>query len=406
LSTREAPNTTRLAIDLFCHGARIDPSALAAGAERSLRRTRAGLGSGLEVVLPGRRKDQWINVPVDEAFAAASPYSLVGTDSGLALRDSRDGVAHPVTLPEDPEWYDERTSRGLLMADVGVMQGTYLGVYVGPVCGFWAGRGDGACHFCTTGRNVGENEAAEKTVEDVVETALAAKRESGITFVHLNAGYRGESTLDGVEPYVRALKEKVGVLVGVQATPARDLSRYDRLRELGVDHVSFCYEFHDTEVFEQYCPGKAKALGQDTYFRAIEYCARLFGRGACSGEIIAGVEPLETTLKAIDWIASVGAFPTVCVFRPTIGSKMESHPSPAPADMEVALREVWEACRRHLVPLGLAPNIEVSLIVNPLDTRELVEHPGIGDRAWRAALAVGRVALRPVFERRMRPRAP
>src|SRR6185436_685570 len=172
-----------------------------------------------------------------------------------------------VRIPSEPAWYARRTSSGREMTQVGVLQGTYLGVYVGGVCAFWAGQGKDACGFCTTGKNVGDADALVKSVDDVVETAIAAKRESGVTFVHLNTGYAGEATLDVVTPYVKALKERVGVLVGVQSTPTLDFARYDRLKELGVDHLSFCYEFHDPEVFARWCPGKARTLGQETYFR-------------------------------------------------------------------------------------------------------------------------------------------
>ena len=40
-----------------------------------------------------------------------------------------------------------------------------------------------------------------------------------------------------------------------------------------------------------------------------------------NGEIIAGLEPPEDSIRAIDWITSVGAIPTVCVFRPLIGTE-------------------------------------------------------------------------------------
>mgnify|MGYP001146785952 FL=1 len=40
---------------------------------RQILRTRAGLGSGLELILPG---GLWTNVPVTENFAASSPYVL------------------------------------------------------------------------------------------------------------------------------------------------------------------------------------------------------------------------------------------------------------------------------------------------------------------------------------------
>jgi hypothetical protein len=406
----QSDNPARLALELYCRGVRIDSSCRLEEHARGIQRTRAGLGSGLELCLPGPRKLHWVNVPVVEKFVERSPLMIVlreGTASEPDYRviDTRDGSEHPVILPPTPEWYSSKTSRGIPMDQVGVLQGTYLGIYVGGIGAFWAGGGHDACGFCTSGENVGVEEELEKTVSDVVETARAAKNESGITFVHLNAGYAGPETVLALEPYVRALKEEVGILVGVQATPAPDLSLYDRLHALGVDHLSFCYEFHDPDVFRSLCPGKARAIGQDTYLRAIEYCAQLFGRGSCSGEIIAGVEPIATTVEAINWIASVGAFPTVCIFRPLKGATMEHVSPPDPGDMEMVFREVWNACRRHHVPVGMAPNIEVSIVMTPDDTADLVDDGGVADRVWRAALAAGRVVARPVFSSRMRPRS-
>ena len=50
---------------------------------RPILRTRAGLGSGLEAVLPG---DLWTNVPVVEPFAAESPYTVHHVDGRCELR--------------------------------------------------------------------------------------------------------------------------------------------------------------------------------------------------------------------------------------------------------------------------------------------------------------------------------
>ena len=46
-------NSCELEIDLFCNGLRIDPSCRLEEDARMVARTRAGLGSGLELVLPG-----------------------------------------------------------------------------------------------------------------------------------------------------------------------------------------------------------------------------------------------------------------------------------------------------------------------------------------------------------------
>ena len=286
------------------------------------------------------------------------------------------------------------------MSRIGVLQGTYLGIYINPMCAFWNYSPPLNCRFCTTGANVGSCESAVKTVDDVVETCHAARDASGVTFVHFNGGFQGSAGLRAAEPYVRAIKENVGLLVGVQLTPEKDFTAYDRLIDLGVDHFSFCLELFDPDWFARICPGKARMLGQDLFLEAMDYCAARMPRGAVSGEIIAGLEPIDSTLAAIERITSVGAFPTVCVFRPTVGSDMEDWPPPDYDDMRRVLAAVYDACRRHRVPIGLAPNIEVSLVVNPDDAALLAPRtPGmIAYEAWRRAL---RLAARPVFSRRM-----
>lgn len=81
-------------------------------------RTRAGLGSGLELILPG---GLWTNVPVAEPFAARSPYVIARTVSGYVVRHEKEDVA-PVRLsprPPPERWHrlesrshDDRHSPG------------------------------------------------------------------------------------------------------------------------------------------------------------------------------------------------------------------------------------------------------------------------------------------------------
>jgi hypothetical protein len=205
-------NACELEIDLFCTGMRIPDDVSLAGV-RGVSRTRAGLGSGLEVVIPAGSvlKDEiWVNVPVVETFARTSPYRLIGgPDAGYAIVDERDRTTYPVRLPAEPTWYSRLTTSELPMGRIGTMQGTYLAIYVNPVCAFWNYSPPVNCLFCTTGQNVGANESAVKSVSDVVETCWAAKEESGVTFVHLNGGFQGSRGLEFVKPYVKAIKEKV-----------------------------------------------------------------------------------------------------------------------------------------------------------------------------------------------------
>ena len=406
-------NPCELEIELLCRGARIDSSCTLQRDARGFHRIRAGLGSGLELVIPGDLKDVWCNVPVEEGFVGSTPLVLRKDGGQYLVVDERDRHEYRVWLPPEPAWYGRTTSRGTPMTAIGVLQGTYLGVYISETCRFWDPGNDRHCKFCTSGLNVGKAEALRKSVEDVAEVALAAKQGSGVTFVHFNAGYQREDRPDATAvhglnlaaPYVKAIREQVGGFIGVQVAPVlkRDHWKYDWLVDLGTDHFSFCYEFHNPSYFERYCPGKCGSLGQKAFFEAMEYTSAKLGKGAVSGEIIAGVEPIEDTLAAIDYITSVGAFPTVCIFRPLKGSLMEDFPSPQPDDMKRVFAHLWEAMVRHGVPSDVIPNIQVSLIVNPGDSAYLGTR-NVAFRLYRAKMALLRTVAKPYFARKMKPR--
>ncbi|MEO6325478.1 MAG: radical SAM protein [Thermoanaerobaculia bacterium] len=402
-----------LEVELFCLGLRVDQPSRDSLDARRITRTRAGLGSGLEIVLPGGRKDVWVNAPVEEKFVDSSPYSLVPQNGGYCICDDRNGLHYDVTIPREPAWYGRRTSRGTEMSRVGVLQGTYLGIFLSNTCLYWYTKpGAQNCQFCTSGQNVGVNEIARKHLDDVVEVARAAKDESGSVFTHFNTGYqyeenprrRGVHGLTQAKPYVAAVRSRVGGFIGVQSVPVTRecYDEYDELIGAGADHFSFCVELLDKELFARYCPGKAATVGQDAFFDAMAYTAGKLGKGRVSGEIIAGLEPVASTLRAIDRIVETGAFPTVCIFRPLIGSDLEKMPPPDPEAMKDVMAYQYEACRRAGIPIGILP-IEVSLVVQPEEGRELLAPHRAGFYELKMA-ALKRLA-RPYTTWKMRPHA-
>ncbi len=404
-------NPGELEIDLFCKGVKISAEHDPNTEGRGISRTRAGLGSGIELIIPGDIKDIWMNAPVLEHFVKESPYTFIISRGSYFVEDDRTGHRYPVRLPSKPEWYDRKTANGTLMSRVGVLQGTYLGIYINKKCGFWTMDPAMNCKFCSSGLNVGTEEEEDKRIDDVIETARAAKQESGVTFVHFNGGFlphtekgdADETGLDASVKYVEAVKNHVGALVGVQVLPQEDTSKYDRVIDAGADHFSFCFEFFNKKVFEEHLPGKAKMITQERFFKAMEYTAAKLGKGRVSGEIIAGIEPIEDTLKAIDYITAMGAFPTICIFRPLKGTVQESLPSPKYEDMHIVFKHMYEACRKNGLPMALAPNIEVSLVVQPDDAKYLVERD-FRYYLYEAKLKTARFILQPFFRSKMKAR--
>ena len=134
----------------------------------------------------------------------------------------------------------------------------------------------------------------------------------------------------------------------------------------------------------------------------MEHTAKRLGRGRVSGEIIAGVEPIAATKRGIDRIVNAGAFPTVCIFRPTTGSEMEGVSPPDPEAMKEVFAYLHESCRRAGLPVGILP-IEVSLVVQPEETAGLVA-PNLASQWYALRNSALRQLARPYVAWKRHPR--
>lgn len=369
-------NPCELKIDLFCKGIRISPQT--AESVKPAERIRSGLGSGIDLAIPGKRTDVWLNAPVNEEFAASSPYLLNRNDKispsdearddfQFEIVDDRNQLSYPAKVQSDPGWYDEKTSSGLLMSQLGLLQGTFLSIYIGPVCRYWVKDAPESCCFCTTGLDEPWRSGSQKTVQDVIETCQAAFFQSHVRFVLLNSGFQEGKGLQMALPFVKAIKADTDLSVGLQLAPVRDWTQYDELISLGVDHFSFCFEFMSEGAFAHYCPGKARTLGQKAFFEAMEYTSAKLGPGKVSGEIIAGVEPIEETLRAIDLVTEMGAFPLICVFRPLEGSGMQCYPSPFYEEIREVAKYMSHRLIKGRIPVSAMPKADFSLAIQPRD---------------------------------------
>ena len=332
------------------------------------------------------------------------------------MRDERNGEEYPVGIPPEPAWYRGRTGRGTLMKEVGVLQGTYLGIYVSNSCMYWYGEEAGTAGSAPRD-STSEAEVAQKDLGDVVEVAARAKAESGVTFVHLNTGYQNQGVVKQIARLGSAsVRKEMGALVGIIGRAARGpggsspvrLAARPRRRSLLV-----LLRVPRSRGVRAPPARQASTVGQQAFFRAIEYCQSRMPRGACSGEIIAGVEPVETTKRAIDYITAWRVSDRLHLQARLLGSAMEHVDRGAGAMKEGLHVPPGRAVTRVGLPVGTC-RIQVSLVVQPEEAAERVP-PTLG-RATTTKLAAmrtlrdrtsrGGAAEGGFFRRRLRPVSP
>ncbi len=259
-----------------------------------------------------------------------------------------------------PAWYDALAPSGRPLRRIATMQGTVLAVYAGRVCDFWVRSAERAtrenCRFCAVGLNLGADDDPAKTEAEILATVHAARRERRLAYVDFNCGHADDGAhLDRLLPIVARVKRETGLLVGVQTPPHPDRARWAALRAAGVNRVSFCVELFDPGRFREVCPGKHRVYGQRAYLDAVETCLALRREGpraepwVVNGELVAGLEPAASTIAGIEWLVARGAVPTVCVFRPLVGTDLADVAPPSPE----AMRPVFAALYERSVAAGL-----------------------------------------------------
>ncbi len=396
-------NPVELKIDLLCRGLIIDGTCRIKEEGRPVCCYPGDFASGLELILPGEIRELWVNVPICERFVEDSPYHLRRRQGAYHLFDERCDLSYSVKLAPKPDWYGLQTARGTPMSQIGVLQGTFLAIDFGEPDRFWF---SGPAPDSSSGGSASASASSPaKNIEDIVETAAAAQKRSGITFALLRGESPGTGGLASILPYVQALKREVGVLVGVQCPPEDDLSMYQHGCSLGIDHLSFWFESLDANHVGQYARGAEAGSRRERCMRALEYSARILGKGRVSGELIAGLEPVENTLRSIEYFVGVGALPLISIFRPLRGTEMENLAPPDYADMLRVFRHVYQTCRAHNLPIGIAPNIRLSALPHPEDTLYL--EPDLQEgRAYQRWIFTMQQMMRPYFLRRMRKHSP
>ena len=139
--------------------------------------------------------------------------------------------------------------------------------------------------------------------------------------------------------------------VDIMAVPIAALIDVDELAALGVNELSLNLELWDGDRARRVMPEKDR-LGRDGSLTFIAQAVRSLGRGRVRSILMVGLEPLESTLKGVEALASVGCVPVLSPFRPDPKTELAALAPPSAAEMMQVFAEASKIANQFGIKLG------------------------------------------------------
>ena len=108
-----------------------------------------------------------------------------------------------------------------------------------------------------------------------------------------------------------------------------DLTVFDNYKEAGFESIASNLEIWDEGIFKAICPGKeAECGGYKHWVEGLVYAAKVFGHGNVGSNFVAGLEPRDSLLEGVKYLAEHGVVPSISIFHPVPGSGLWGHRAP------------------------------------------------------------------------------
>lgn len=276
--------------------------------------------------------DTTVMVPVYNAAAQDSPYSLSAeADGAVALQDRQLRLA-TLSTPAEPRFYGLQTAEGVPYRSIALLHGRdVLATTLLQTCIRFRDRSE-SCQFCAIEQSLEDGRTlVRKTPEQVAEVAEAAVRLDGVRQLVMTTGTpnsddRGARTMAET---AAAVKRRVAIPIQAQCEPPDDPLWYRRMKEAGVDSLGMHLEVVEPAVRRRILPGKSE-FPLERYYEAFENAVAVFGRGEVSTYLLAGLGDSAASLIACsERLIDLGVYPFIVPFVPIAGTPLEAHPSPS-----------------------------------------------------------------------------
>lgn len=301
------------------------------------------------------------DVVVAVNYRQTSPWKLTYVKGKYRLL-GKNGTDVRVTFPPRPRFFEKVTTGGIRCGNVANLYGgASLAFFTPSICYYF---NDGhECKFCS----LKSNRDSQHTFVSIITPSLAAsvlaialETDADVLTQIMLVGGNLSNYDKGFQKHLDialALDEQQATLpdehrlqTHLVTMPPRDFGMFDALKGLNV-RITMNLEIFDTKQFEITCPGKARFYGRQPLMRALEYAVNSIGEKRVYSTLIAGLEPVDSTVTGINYLASIGVTPIVNVFHNDRGSGYEKHSCPTYEDLAIIAHAQQEVYQKYkLVP--------------------------------------------------------
>ncbi|MDO8671100.1 MAG: hypothetical protein Q7O66_06675, partial [Dehalococcoidia bacterium] len=272
---------------------------------------------------------------------STSPYEFKELGSGqFGLYEGEEKVESIYFARHKRRKFDEDvTSQGIPVASLVDIQRSCFVITPLRFCEYFA-FGE-QCKFCNynytyeDAQAVGADRAATINLMETVEAYKIAT--SSTTFVEgrfLMGGLRSSEKearihLDFVESIAKAASHKPNLSVHTQPISRKEMQR---LKDVGLNCLTFQMEVWDRRLFAEICPGKDKHTGHERYKEACHEAVDTFGAGNVGNVFVGSVtmmppsghqtwqESRDSLIEGNRWMIKNGVFPVFLTLRLGVGS--------------------------------------------------------------------------------------
>ena len=241
-----------------------------------------------------------------------------------------------VDFPLRPEFYDSPAQVcGKKLNQVFTLYGgNCIGAFLTRHCAFNAER---ACRYCSLENNSGNYDEFANTIDEkLLVMALEAilRGECSFKQVMLNGG----SWADPNTGFTRYVKTAFAAEAAIEAngrcldlhlitSPPEDINVVSELTDASFQ-IAMNMEAYDEEVYRKYCPGKSKVVTREILIRSLARSVELLGQGNVYSILVGGLEPFDSLVAGMNYLASLGVVPVVNVLHIDPGTKMKETDRP------------------------------------------------------------------------------